>query len=205
MKSTQRLPAKSFSEYSRPSSAASRKSGIFSMEASLGSILAAAGPNQQLEAPAALDGIRGDLGGDDVERLRQQPLQLLPVDAERRTRRHLFQRIEEPDELAARLEDRRQDPDVVGAARRVDGAVTGVLPRGVEAGGEFAAEVEDVALEHPVSEASRLGDGARREVEAGRIVAASGEQSDVVAAAATGDCDGTPRWGRLPEQADERR
>src|SRR5262249_20672449 len=99
------------------------------------------------------------------------------------------------------LEDRRQDLDVLRPSRRIDGAITRVLPDPVEGPRMAADQGEHVSLlegdVHPLSRGklARVSKNRRDEIEADDSVAMTREEPGIVAAAATGDGYRPPGWG----------
>src|SRR3990172_872265 len=100
------------------------------------------------------------------------------------------ERLEAGEEPAVGLQNLADQPDVLGAARRVNRAEAGVLPDAIEESAIIRGEVEDVPLLEDDVEllafrqrrclADRLGG----EVEAPDLVTGPGQEPAVVAAAA---------------------
>ena len=115
-------------------------------------------------------------------------------------------RIEKKDgeQTSARLEHRSDCRDIVDAARRIDGAKTGVFENAIEGLREAGRQSEQVAQEVLLVSNGRMSagffQGERRDVQSGDIETLRGQGTHVVSRAATGN-ENTPGQ-RAPRQCD---
>src|SRR3989442_4849336 len=142
---------------------------------------------------------------------REEPPHLALGDGKRRAGGAATHGEEAREERVAWLENRAHGPDVLGAARGIDGREARVRPDAVERALMVAAEHEDVAFDERggnavgIRQRARLGDRGGREIEADRRVAVSSEIPHVVAAPAARHCDASWRRRCPLDELDERR
>src|SRR3989441_3210287 len=140
------------------------------------------------------------IGALESKSPREEPPHLAVRDGKRRAGGAATHGEEAREEPAAWLENRAHGPDVLGAARGIDGTEARVLPDAVERALMVAAEHEDVAFDERGGNAvglrqrARLGDPGARAIERHLHVAPSSEIPHVVAAPAARHRDAS--WRR---------